>query len=155
MYHTRLEEFLQHEKVPYQSIEHFRTYSSQRTAAAAHISGKEIAKSVMVSIKGKLCMVVLPANKQVDLAKLRKIAGTNEVRLVNESEFKDRFADCEVGAMPPFGNLYGMDMFVAEALAKDESIAFNAGTHTDLIKMAFKDYERVTHPKIVRVAKGN
>ncbi len=81
---------------------------------------------------------------------MKKFSGASKVELTNEQDFKDMFPECEVGAMPPFGNLYGMEVFVAETLAEDEEIAFNAGSHTELIKLAYKDFERLVKPKVIK-----
>jgi Ala-tRNA(Pro) deacylase len=152
---TRFQNFLHDEGVSYKSIWHPRAYSAQKTAAFAHVSGKEFAKPVIVKMDGKLCMVVVPGSSYVDINRLREATGAKEVRLASETEFKDLFPDCEVGAMPPFGHLYGLPTFVAERLTYDEHIAFNAGTHNELVEMTFNDYARLEHPRIIRVATGN
>lgn len=154
MAHTKVQELLRHEEVPYKSIWHPIAYSAQKTASFAHVSGKEFAKPVMMRVDGRLCMVVVPGSMQVDVDKLREATGAKEVRLANETEFKNLFPDCEVGAMPPFGHLYGLQTFVAERLTHDELIAFNAGTHNELIEMTFRDYERLEHPRVVTISKG-
>ena len=109
-----------------------------------------MAKTVMVKIDGKMAMAVLPAIYKVDFDLLKKFSGAGKVGLASEQEFKDMFPECEVGAMPPFGNLYGMEVFVAETLAEDEEIAFNAGSHTELIKLAYKDFEKSVKPKVIK-----
>src|SRR5262249_488627 len=114
--------------------------------------GKEMAKTVVVRLDGRMAMAVLPANQKVALSELREAAGGAKASFVTEDEFKDLFPDCETGAMPPFGNLYGMDVYVATPLAADEEIAFNAGSHTELIKMPFQDFERLVHPKVANFA---
>lgn len=129
-------------------ITHSPAYTAQEVAASAHIKGKEVAKTVMVKVDGKMAMAVLPASRKVDFALLKKVAKAREVELAGENEFKDVFPDCEIGAMPPFGNLYGMEVFVDESLREDKEIAFNAGSHSELIKMAYKDFERLVKPKI-------
>jgi len=155
MAHTKVQELLRHEEVPFKSIWHPIAYSAQKTAAFAHVSGNEFAKPVMVRVDGKLCMVVIPGAAQVDLDLLRQATGAHDVRLANESEFKNLFPDCEVGAMPPFGHLYGLQTFVAERLSHDEIIAFNAGSHNELIEMTFRDYSRLEHPRVIKVARGS
>ena len=127
-------------------------YSAQKTAASAHIPGKEFAKPVMVRLDGKLVMVVVPGSSLVDLQMLREATGAKEVWLAGESEFKNIFPDCEVGAMPPFGHLYNVPTYVAERLSHDDIIAFNAGTHNELIEMTYRDYARLEHPHVIRVA---
>lgn len=146
----KLKTFLDSHRAPYVTIHHSMAFTAQQIAASAHISGKELAKTVMVKVDGKMAMAVLPASFQVDFGLLESAIGASKVELAEEKEFKDRFPECEIGAMPPFGNLYGMDVFVAESLAQDEEIAFNAGSHTELIRMAYKDYERLVNPRILR-----
>ncbi|MCG3196429.1 MAG: YbaK/EbsC family protein [Candidatus Omnitrophica bacterium] len=147
---AKLKEYLDQNHVRYVVIIHSRAYTAQEVAASAHIPGKELAKTVVVKIGGKMAMVVLPGSRQVDFKRLREEAGTDHAELASESEFRDLFPDCELGAMPPFGNLYGMDVYVAESLAQDEEIAFNAGTHTELVKLAYKDFERLVKPKMLK-----
>lgn len=146
----KVKEFLDSHKIKYVSIKHSEAFTAQEIAASAHISGKELAKTVMVSLDGKMAMTVLPASDRVDLDRLKEAAGARQIELLVEKDFKDRFPDCEVGAMPPFGNLYEMDVFVSESLAEDEEIAFNAGSHTELIRMAYKDFERLVRPRVLQ-----
>jgi Ala-tRNA(Pro) deacylase len=146
----RLKEYLDSMNIKYVTINHSLAYTSQQIASTSHIRGKELAKTVMVKIDGKMAMVVLPASFKVDLELVRRIAGVEGVVLANEFEFQDRFPECDAGAMPPFGNLYGMDVYVEEKLSEDEEIAFNAGSHLELIKLAYKDFERLVKPKIGR-----
>ena len=143
---TRLKEFLDKEHVKYVSIGHSPAFTAQEIAEAAHIPGKKLAKCVIVKIDGKLAMVVLPASEHVRLTNLRKTLGAQNVELADEDEFRQAFPDCETGAMPPFGNLYGMNVFVSQALREDEEIAFNAGSHSELIRLNYADYERLVHP---------
>ncbi len=145
----QLKDFLESHKVKYQSSSHSPAFTSQEIAAAAHVSGKELAKTVIVKTDGKLAMVVLPANNQINFAKLKEALGTKAVDLASESEFKDKFSGCEVGAMPPFGNLYNMPVIVASELSKQDHILFNAGSHSELVDMAYGDFERLVHPKVV------
>ncbi len=145
----KLKEFLDRENVKYVTISHSRAYTAQETAASAHISGKEMAKTVMVKMDGEIAMAVLPASNRVDFDLLKGAAGAREVELATENEFMKLVPDCEVGAMPPFGNLYGMDVYVAKSLAEDDEIAFNACAHTVLIQMSYKDFERLAKPKIM------
>lgn len=150
----KLREFLDSNQVKYVTISHSVAYTAQEIAASAHIRGKELAKTVMVMLDGELAMAVLPASYQLDLDKLKDVAGAASVRLATEAEFKDKFPDCETGAMPPFGNLYGMKVFADETLAEDEEIAFNAGTHSELLKLAWADYARLVQPAMARLARG-
>lgn len=151
---TSLKEFLDKHNVRYIVISHSPAYTAQGIAALVHIPGKELAKTVMVKMDGSLVMAVLPASFHVDLKRLRAQAMATTVALASESEFKDRFPDCEIGAMPPFGNLYGIEVFADEGLAKDEEIAFNAGSHRELIRLAWEDFEKLVKPKVVRFAAG-
>lgn len=150
----KLREFLDNSQVKYVTISHSVAYTAQEIAASAHIRGKELAKTVMVMLDGELAMAVLPASYQLDLEKLKEAAGAASVRLATEAEFKDRFPGCETGAMPPFGNLYGMKVFADETLAEDEEIAFNAGTHSELVKLAWADYARLVQPAMAKLARG-
>lgn len=146
----KLIKFLDDNQVQYILISHSQAFTASQVAASAHIKGHEMAKIVIIKINGKMAMAVLPANYHVDFQLLKEITGNEEVILAHESEFKDVFPDCELGAMPPFGNLYGVDVFVAEKLTEDVDIAFNAGTHSELIQMKYKDFENLVKPKILK-----
>ncbi|MGH8003850.1 MAG: aminoacyl-tRNA deacylase [Limisphaerales bacterium] len=148
----KLKEFLDSHNIKYVVISHSRAVTAQEVAASAHISGKEMAKTVMVKLDGKMAMAVLPASARVNLDLLKEVSGAKEVDLAAELEFRELFPECEPGAMPPFGNLYGMSVFVSESLTKDEEIAFNAGSHTELIKLSYKDFERLVKAKIARLS---
>ncbi len=148
----KIKEFLDENRIKYLTVTHSISYTAQEIAASAHIKGKGFAKSVLIKSDGKLIMVVLPGSYRVDFDKLKEAVGSSDIRLANEQEFKDKFPDCEVGAMPPFGNLYNIDTYVAASLVEDEDFAFNAGTHTELIRMPYRDYENLVNPKIVRFA---
>jgi Ala-tRNA(Pro) deacylase len=145
-----LREFLDSNRVKYVIITHSPAYTAREIAASTHIPGREIAKTVIVKIDGRLAMAVLPASELVDLDLLADAAFARRVELAEEEEFGHRFPDCQLGAMPPFGNLYGMDVYVAESLTEDEEIAFNAGSHTELVRMAYPDYARLVKPRILR-----
>jgi Ala-tRNA(Pro) deacylase len=146
----KLKEYLDNMNVKFVTINHPLSYTSQQTASVTHIHGKELAKTVIVKIDGKMAMVVLPASFKADLELVKNAAGANEVYMATEAEFQSMFPDCEAGAMPPFGNLYGMDVYTEEKLAEDEEIAFNAGSHMELIKLAYKDFARLVKPKMGR-----
>lgn len=148
----RLMEYLDNNHVKYDVINHPLAYTAQGVAAAAHISGKDVAKAVMVKIDGRLAMAVLPAPRRLDLHEFKKEIGTERVELANEQEFADKFPDCQPGAEPPFGNLYGLDTIVADKLREDDEIAFNAGTHTEIVRLAYRDYEDLVHPKVAHIA---
>jgi Ala-tRNA(Pro) deacylase len=146
---NRLHQLLDANHVDYQTITHPTAYSAQQTAAAAHVPGRELAKAVIVDIDGKLAMVVQNATSKVSLGRVKAATGAREVHLAREQEFREWFPDCELGAVPPFGNLYGMEVFVTEALTKDDEIAFNAGSHTELIRLRYGDFARLAHPIVV------
>jgi len=146
----KLKKFLDNENIKYVAISHSRAYTAQGIAALTHISGKELAKTVIVKIDDTLAMAVLPASQHVDLALLKAATGATTVALAGEAEFKDRFPDCETGAMPPFGNLYGMTVFAEENLTKDREIAFNSGTHSELIRLSWEDFMRLVNPRILK-----
>jgi len=145
----KLKEYLDKEKIKYVSIMHSTAYTAQEVAASAHITGKELAKTVIVELDGKMAMAVLPANRKIVLQDLREVTGSDQVKFASEEQFKEKFPECETGAMPPFGNLYDMDVYVAEALTMNEDIAFNAGSHTEVIKMKLEDFERLVRPRVV------
>ncbi len=146
---AKLREFLDNNHIKYVSIAHSRAYTASDVAQSAHIPGKEMAKTVIVKIDGKMAMAVLPASYSIDLDRLKEVTGANDIDLATELDFKDAFPECEIGAMPPFGNLYGMEVFTAARLAEDENIAFNAGSHTELVQLSYKDFERLAKPKVV------
>jgi Ala-tRNA(Pro) deacylase len=148
---NKLKAFLDSQGVKYISVSHSPAYTAQEIAASAHIPGKELAKTVIVKLDGRLAMVVLPASAQVSFSSLKAAAGVGDVDLADEDEFKDRFPDCELGAMPPFGNLYGMQVYVAKTLTYDKEIAFNAGSHAELVKLAYADYQRLVEPIVIEL----
>ncbi|MGH8480518.1 MAG: aminoacyl-tRNA deacylase [Gammaproteobacteria bacterium] len=145
----KLKEFLDSQRVKYVSIVHSRAYTAQEIAASAHVPGRELAKAVMVNVDGRIAMAVLPASYQIDFERLRAAIGAGTVELASETEFQDRFPECELGAMPPFGNLYAMRVYAARRLSEDREIAFNAGSHTELLKLAYTDFERLVSPEVV------
>ena len=148
----KLKAFLDKNQIHFVSIAHSRAYTTQMIARSAHIHAKELAKTVIVKIDDKLAMAVLPASDSVDLELLKHSTGAKEMRLATEGEFQDAFPDCEVGAMPPFGNLYNMEVFVSPRLAEDEQIAFNAGTHTELVQLAYTDFAELVAPAVVKLS---
>lgn len=145
----RLKDFLENHHVKYLCVSHSPAFTAQEVAAAAHVSGKQMAKTVIVKIDDQLAMIVLPAHDHINFAALKEAAGATRVDLATESEFKTKFPECEVGAMPPFGNLYGMPVYVSGALTDIDQIIFNGGSHSDLVKLSYHDFERLVKPKIV------
>jgi Ala-tRNA(Pro) deacylase len=144
----RLEAYLRTHGVPFQLQHHPLAYTAQEVAAAEHVPGKIVAKVVMVEADGRSAMLALPANRRVDLAQAARLLGAGDVRLAAEAEFAATFPDCEVGAMPPFGNLYGVPVYVDQTLAEDEEIVVNAGTHTDTIRLRYADFARLVQPTV-------
>ena len=146
----KLKQFLDAERVKYACISHSPAYTASEIAQSTHIPGRELAKVVVVTLDGRVAMAVLPANRKVDLSLLREAASADEAKQATEEEFRLRFPDCETGAMPPFGNLYGMEVFVSERLAEDDHIAFNAGSHTEVMRLAYADFARLVKPKVAK-----
>ncbi|HLJ90148.1 MAG TPA: YbaK/EbsC family protein [Candidatus Angelobacter sp.] len=146
----KLTEFLNSNNVQYESISHSTAYTAQEIAALSHTPGRDLAKTVIVNIDGDLAMAVLPASHMADLRLLTDATGAESVELASEQDFRERFPECATGAMPPFGNLYGMEVFVDESLTKDKEITFNAGSHNELVRIAFKDFDRLVEPTVVR-----
>ena len=142
----RLKDYLDSHHVRYTSITHPPTFTAQKTAQVTHIKGREMAKTIIVRVDGCLCMVVVPADRHVSLSKLKAATGANAVELASEDTFRGLFPECEVGAMPPFGNLYGIPVYEEQELTRDSEISFNAGSHTEVIRMAYEDYERLVEP---------
>jgi Ala-tRNA(Pro) deacylase len=146
----RLKDFLDKHRVKYVVITHSQAFTSQEIAMSALMPGKELAKTVIIKFDGRMVMAILPSSYKVDLDLLREATGAGKIELASESEFKDMFPECEIGAMPPFGNLYGMDVFVAESLSENKTIAFNAGSHTELIKLRYKDFKKLVEPTVIK-----
>jgi Ala-tRNA(Pro) deacylase len=150
----KLEEYLRENAVPYQTQHHPRAITAQEVAATEHVPGRMFAKTVMVTADGgeKAIMLVLPAPYHVDPKKAAEALGAGAVRLAEEERFAETFFDCEVGAMPPFGNLYGVPVYVDRALSEDETIVFRAGTHTDTMSVLYADFERLVEPTLAGFA---
>ncbi len=148
----RLKKYLDDHRVEYSILPHAPAYTAQETAASAHVRGREMIKCIMVSGDGRHTLVATTANQRLNLDKLKKALGLREAHLEREEEFRGQFEDCEPGAMPPFGNLYGVPMVVDEAVYEDDDIVFNGGDHASLVKMRFSDFERLAKPKKAAVA---
>lgn len=138
-------------KIPYEILPHAKAFTARMAAAAEHIGRQQQAKVVMVSTPEKPAMAVLPADRKLDLRKLRKLIH-EPVSLQTEAEFASIFPDCEPGTMPPFGNLYGVATYVDQHLAEEDYIVFEAGTYTDAIKIRYQDYERAVQPVVADLA---
>jgi Ala-tRNA(Pro) deacylase len=148
----QLKSFLDNHHVKYNTISHSPEYTAQEIAASAHIPGKELAKTVIVKVDGEFAMAVLPASTHVSLSRLRTATRAENAELATETEFESLFPDCELGAMPPFGNLYDMGVYVDRRLSEDDEIAFNAGSHTELVQMSYSDFDKLVHPKVVALS---
>lgn len=149
---SKLREFLDSHNIKYLVISHSLAYTAQGIAALAHVSGKKLAKTVIVKIDGVLAMAVIPASEHVDLDQLRTLTGAKTVEIATEAEFNDVFPDCETGAMPPFGNLYDMPVYADISLSQFEEITFSAGTHRELVRMRWADMARLVNPTVDKVA---
>jgi Ala-tRNA(Pro) deacylase len=151
----RLKDYLDERHIKYSAIQHAPAYTAQEIAARAHVKGKELAKTVVLKLDGELALAVLPASARIDLELLKSSLGAEKVELASEREFGGKFPGCEVGAMPPFGALYGMRTYVADCLAEDEKIAFNAGSHTELLRLAYEDFARLEQPTTLEFTVGS
>lgn len=147
----RLKEMLDEAKIPYEVYNHALAYTAQETAAKQHVSGNELAKVVMLKAAHKLVMGVVRGNDKISLRAVEESLDVRNVWLATEDEFIARFPECEIGAMPPFGNLFGVKVYVDPALEKDEYIYFNAGNHVQTVRLKYKDFARLVQPKVVRL----
>lgn len=145
---SKLRELLDSHNIKYLVISHSLAYTAQGVAALSHVSGKKLAKTVIVKIDDILAMAVIPASDHVDLERMRALTGAQTVEVATEREFKDAFPDCETGAMPPFGNLYDMPVYADASLAQYDEITFSAGTHRELVRMHWDDMARLVNPMI-------
>lgn len=148
----KLRTLLDEAKIPYEVYTHPLAYTAQEIAAQQHVSGKEIAKVVMLEVDGKLVMGVLPGSLKVHIHTAMESLGASSARLATEDEFTSRFPECEIGAEPPFGNLFGLHVVVDPALAKDEYIYFNAGNHVQTVRMKYKDFAELVKPEVARLS---
>ena len=148
----QLEQYLRTHQISYQIQHHPVSFTAQQIAGSEHISGKKVAKSVVVFADNNMVLLVLPAAFRVDLDKAQARLGVQEVRLAHEGEFQAAFPGCDVGAMPPFGNLYGIPVYVEESLTKQETIVFPIGTHTETMSLKYADFERLVQPTVTEFA---
>jgi Ala-tRNA(Pro) deacylase len=144
----KIKDYLESKRVNYQTLEHEPAFTALEIAGAQHLPGRDVIKTVVVSADGQFIMCILPAVHRIDFGKLRKIIGANDVHLADESEVSALFPDCEVGAEPPFGEAYGLKVYADKILEENEEIAFNAGTHTDMLRIKFRDFVRLARPII-------
>lgn len=147
----RLKEMLDEAKVSYEVYNHALAYTAQEIAAAQHLSGKEMAKVVMLKVDGNMIMGVIPGSQKINQNTVRASVGARTVRLATEEEFVSRFPGCEIGAMPPFGNLFDVPVLVDPTLERDEYIYFNAGNHVQTVRMKYLDFARLVKPRVVRL----
>ncbi len=143
---ARLSQYFREHGVEFEAIGHRTAYTAQEMAAAEGIKGRYVAKVVMVHADARMVMLVMPACYRIDWAKLKSALGVQEARLAQEAEFAQLFPDCDTGAMPPFGSLYDIPVYVDQALTQDPAIVFPVGTHRDTMKIAYCDYARLAHP---------
>jgi Ala-tRNA(Pro) deacylase len=148
----KLMTYLDEQGVKYVTIRHSPAYTAQEIAESAHVSGKDFAKTVMVKLDDTMAMAVLRGDDLLDVELLCAVAGAREGRLADEAEFQGLFPGVEVGAMPPLGNLWDLPVYADEALAADHAIAFNAGSHRTLVRLAWDDYRRLATPVVARIA---
>ena len=148
----QLEQYLRERQVAYQIQHHPQAYTAQQIAECEHISGKKVAKSVVVLADNIKVLLVLPASQRVNLDKVRTELGAQNVILAHEEEFRSSFPDCEVGSMPPFGNLYSIPVCVETSLTRQENIVFPIGTHTETMSLKYADFERLVQPKVAEFA---
>jgi Ala-tRNA(Pro) deacylase len=149
---AKLKSFLEENEVEYKTLRHEAAYTAQGVAASTHVHGWELAKSVVLKVDDGYALAVLPAPAHVDFERIKLAIGARAVALASEAEMQSLFPGCELGAMPPFGNLYGLPVYVDLSLGLDDSIVFNAGTHTEAIRIAYEDFERLVHPKPIVLA---
>jgi Ala-tRNA(Pro) deacylase len=148
----RMEQYLRENGVSFVGMRHAEAFTMQEVAAALHVPGHQVAKVVMVKADGEMAMLVVPAPYRLDFAKVRGLLGVKKVSLAEEEDFAGLFPDCETGAMPPFGNLYGVRVCADEALAEEKEMVFRVGTHQDSFKIAYADFARLAQPTVGRFA---
>lgn len=148
-----VQEFLRRANVPYSVFPHIRAYTAQEEAAITHVPGRDWAKAVVCFVDGEPIQAVVPADLEVDLDRLAVVASAASIRLADEDELRWLYPDCERGAMPPLGPLYRQMVYVDDALAAEEQIVFNAGTHGDAVRMRYEDFAAIAHPIVGRFAR--
>lgn len=148
----RLEVYLREHQVPFQLQHHAQAFSAQKIAQSEHIPGRMVAKTVIVLVDNNMVALVLPASHRADLSKIQAALGAGEIRLAHEKEFVTTFPDCEVGTMPPFGNLYGVPVYVEKRLTEEKTMVFPIGTYTDTMSLQYADFERLVHPSVMTFA---
>ncbi len=149
---AKLEKYFHDNDVEYQAMSHSTAYTAQDVAAAQKVKGKQVAKVVMVLADAQVAMLVMPASYRIDFPKLKSIFKAKDARLAKEEEFSNLFPDCDTGAMPPFGNMYNVPVYVDRSLTEDPEIVFQAGSHRDTMKIAYSDYARLAQPVVADFA---
>ncbi len=144
----KLARFFDERKIPYRADTHPEVYTAQQAAQASRVPGRSFAKAVLVNVDGTLRMAVLAATERVDLRRLQECLGAKKVRLASEAEFAPVFPDCDLGAMPIFGSVYGIPVIVAKELTENPEIAFTAGTHRDVVRVGTKDFLEAERPLV-------
>jgi Ala-tRNA(Pro) deacylase len=142
----KLKGYLDESDVRYEVSSHREAYTAQEIAAVLHVPGQKLAKVVIVKAGERFVMAVMPATWKVDMEKMKGVLGSADVRLATEDEFKNLFPECDVGAMPPFGNLYDLDVYVDKSLTEDREIVFQGGTHVDTVNMNYQDFATLVKP---------
>jgi len=150
----KLKELFDEGKISYEVYNHPLAYTAQEIAERQHFSGKEMVKVVMLEVDGGLIMAVVAASQKVHLNTVKANLAAHEVRLATEDEFISKFPDCEIRSMPPFGNLFGLPVYIDPAVENDESIYFNAGNHVQTVKLRYKDFEKLVKPRVVHLAEA-
>lgn len=145
----RLKRFLDEHQIKYTATSHSPAYTAQEVAEAAHIPGKELAKTVIVKLDDRMCLAVVPASERVNVESLAAETHSKHAHVVGEKDFERLFPGCEVGAMPPFGNLWNLPVYVSRTLSDDDQIAFSAGTHSEVLSLAFEDFRRLVKPELL------
>ena len=149
----RLKEFLDSNNVKYNIMTHKVAYTAQEVAASIDVTGWHVAKTVVCNCDGKYILLVLPAPMKVDFANLKHAVKCREMRMASEPEMENLFPETELGAEPPFGNLYNLPVYVDKGLAEMPEVVFRAGSHTETIRMAYEDYARLVNPTVIEIGK--
>ena len=146
----RIREYLDSQKVPHEWVHHPQAFTSQEVAHSMHVSGKHLAKTVVLHGDGKLLMAVIPASHRLNLQELRGVTEVKQLVMLTESDLAKLFSDCEMGAIPPLGTLYGLDVWMDRVLAQSDEIIFCAGSHADCVRMSYSDYFDLVKPQVGR-----
>lgn len=147
----QLKQFLNLNEINYLIIQHAPAFTAQCIAEAARVSGRHFAKTVMVDLDGRLALAVIPAMRRVDLPRLARAVGVAQAVLASEAQFQGHFPGCELGAMPPFGNLFGMETYVSRDLSQAQEIAFNTGSQSEVMLLAWQDYAHLAKPQVIEL----